>query len=226
MKRYASEVRAARKGKPVRLVLVGDALDGNHHQSGDVCTLNLMEQADIHIEIMIAFQKAIDWQRGDTLHYVKGTEVHTGEYENYIGKELNAIPDGDFYSWDMLKLETNSVMSWFVHHGATAGAGPNEGNGLRNWLKNIVYDHVKDNEKAPDIIYTGHVHNPTYNTFVQRYGMNYKTIHGVILPSWQEKTRYAWMKAPVSKNKIGGVIHEIKADGTITSPKFCVMGYK
>jgi len=28
------------------------------------------------------------------------------------------------------------------------------------------------------------------------------------------------MRAPVSKNWIGGVIHEIKADGTIAVPEF------
>lgn len=55
--------------------------------------------------------------------------------------------------------------------------------------------------------------------------MAFKIIHGVILPSWQQKTRYAWQAAPVARNKIGGVYQEIKADGTICNPVFSVMGY-
>jgi hypothetical protein len=48
-------------------------------------------------------------------------------------------------------------------------------------------------------------------------------MHGVILPSWQLKTAYAWMRAPVQKNKAGGIMQEIKADGTICIPRFSIM---
>jgi hypothetical protein len=111
-----------------------------------------------------------------------------------------------------------------VHHGPSRGKGANEGNPVINWLKNIYYDALKDGSQTPDIIYTGHVHDPTYASWAWR-GQNFTwhQMHGVILPSWQMKTTYAWMKAPVSKNRIGGVYQEIKADGTIAIPKFCVM---
>ena len=220
---YADEIRQMRQGKKIRLVHDGDAIDGDHHASGDVCTLNPLEQADIHIELMIELQRLIDWQAGDELYYLKGTKVHVGEFENYIGRELNAVSDGEFYSWEYLELETNGVMSWFVHHGPGRGEGANEGNPVKNWLKNIYFEALKDKRRIPDIVYTGHVHSPTYNTHVYREKMNFKTMHGIILPSWQMKTEYAWMKVPVSKNKIGGVVHEIKADGTITTPYFSIM---
>jgi hypothetical protein len=223
--KYAEQVKQARKGKRLRLIHNGDALDGDHHHSGDVCTTNALEQADIHIEIMQEFQKLIGWQRGDEIYYTRGTKVHVEQFENYIGREMNAIPCGDFFVHDFLELQTNGVSSWFVHHGPTAGAGGNEGNGIRNWLRNIQIDSMKDGDKCPDIVYTGHVHNPSYSSYVYRNGMTFKTMHGIITPSWQSKTTYAWMRAPVSKNKIGGVIHEIKADGTICVPQFSVMGY-
>lgn len=222
--KYADEVRQARQGKKVILVHNGDAIDGDHHSSGDVCTLNPVEQAQIHVDLMTEFQQLIDWQAGDEMYYTRGTQTHVNEFENWIGEKMNAVMCGEFYVWDFLELEVNGVVSWFVHHGPNAGAGPNEGNSLRNWLKNIYYDAIKDGTKIPDIIYTGHVHNPTYQPFGYRVnGMEFKNMHGVILPSWQLKTAYAWMRAPVSKNKIGGVYHEIKADGTITIPRFSVM---
>jgi hypothetical protein len=149
--------------------------------------------------------------------------VHTGESEDYIGRELNAVKCGDFHAYEFLELNTNGVLSWFVHHGPNKGGGANEGNTVRNWLKEIYFDALKDERRVPDIIYTGHVHAPTYSSYVYRKQMDFKTMHGIICPSWQMKTAYAYMKVPVGANKIGGVIHEIKADGTITVPKFSVL---
>lgn len=221
--KFCDEIASRRGDKKIELVHNGDATDGDHHHSGDVCTLNPLEQADIHIELMIELQRRIGWRRGDELYYTRGTQVHVNEFENYIGKELNAVPDGDFFVWDLLELQTNGTLSWFVHHGPGRGKGANEGNPLKAWLKNIYYDALNDRRRAPDIVYTGHVHDPTYNTHIYRQGMNFNTMHGVILPSWQMKTTYAHMVTPVSKNKIGGVYHDIKADGTISIPQFCVM---
>lgn len=220
---YAEEVRQARQGKKVRLIHNGDAIDGDHHHSGDVCSLNPKEHADIHVELMNELQKRIDWQAGDELYYTKGTQSHVNEYEHEIGKELNAVPDGDLYAWEFLPLESNGVLSWFVHHGPTRGEGANEGNTMRNWLKNIYFEAVKDKKRIPDIVYTGHVHYPTYSSYVYREKMNFKTMHGIILPSWQLKTVYGYMASPVQTNKIGGIWQEIKADGTICIPVFSVM---
>lgn len=223
MEKYTDEVRQAREGKKMILVHNGDAIDGDHHHSGDVATLDEVEQADIHIELMEEIKTRMDWQRGNEIYYTRGTQSHVHGMENYIGRQMNAVPCGDFHVWDFLELETNGVMSWFVHHGPGRGKGANEGNPIRNWLKNIYYDAMKDNIRCPDIVYTGHVHDPGYDVFPRRKKMVFSLMHGIILPSWQAKTSYAWMKAPVSKNKIGGVYHEIKSDGTITVPKFSIM---
>jgi hypothetical protein len=143
--------------------------------------------------------------------------------ENYIGRETNAVMDGEFYVFDLLKLETNGVWSWYVHHGPGGGTGTNEGNALRNWLKAIYYDALKDGTPIPDIVYTGHVHTPTYAPLgIRLPNFVYKNMHGIILPSWQMKTAYAWQAAPVSRNRIGGVVQEIKSDGTICIPRFSV----
>lgn len=221
--RYADQVKAARKNKAVKLVINGDAIDGDHHNSGDVCTKNELEQADIHIELMNEFQKRIGWQRGDEIYYTRGTQTHTHNMEDYIGREMNAVPDGDFYCHELLKLKVNGKSAWFVHHGPSAGAGANEGNSMRNWLKVIYFDALKDKSEIPDIVVTGHVHTPTYVPYGWRDGMKFFMMHGIILPSWQLKTRYAHMVAPVSKNKIGGVFIEIKADGTVAIPVFSWM---
>jgi hypothetical protein len=220
---YAAEVKKARQGKQVRLIHNGDAIDGDHHHSGDVCTLNQQEQADIHVELMAEFQDRIGWTRGDELYYVKGTDIHTGSLEDYIGRELGAVKDGDFGCHYTLELTSNGRRSLFVHHGPGAGEGANEGNSIRNWLRNVTINLERDNKPTPDIIYTAHVHKPCYSTYVTRVKDNYRTIHGIITPSWQMKTRYAWEKVPFSVNKIGGTYQVIKADGVIAEPVFRIM---
>lgn len=220
---FIAEVAAARKGKKVILVHNGDSLDGDHHHSGDVCTLNELEQAEIHIELMNELQKGIGWRAGDELYYTRGTETHVHEYENYIGKELNAVMCGDWWVHDLLELTVNGVLVNWVHHGPRSGDGVNEGNAVRNWLRGIYFDALKDAADAAHIFYTGHVHSPTYSTYIYRNKMVFGTMHGIVLPSWQGKTAYAWKVASMARNKIGGVYQEIKQDGTIAVPRFSVM---
>lgn len=221
---FGERVRKLRKNKTVVLVHNGDAIDGDHHHSNDVCTHDQLEQADIHIELMTEFQKMIDWQRGDQLYYVRGTSVHVGEYEDYIARQTNSIMQEGKYAWDVLNLRINGALSWFLHHGPRKGNGANRGNTLRNWLRAIYYEALEDNRPFPDIVYTGHVHNPDFATYDARLpDFKFKTMHGIILPSWQNKTAYAYEKAPINVNRIGGVVHEIKVDGTICVPEFFVM---
>jgi len=224
--KYAAEVRTARKGKRVKVVHNGDAIDGDHHRSGDVCTVNLLEQAKIHVELMTEFQKLIDWQRGDEIYYTRGTQTHVNEMETYIGEQMNAVPYGIFYVHDLLRLEINGTVSSFVHHGPARGDGPNEGNPIRNWLRNIQQEAIKDGKPVGDGFWVGHVHYPSYCTYIWRDKMNFKTMHGIITPSWQLKTSFGWQVASMKSEKIGGTYQEIKADGTMGVPRFSIMGYE
>jgi hypothetical protein len=223
---YAAQVKTARKGVKVRLILNGDLIEGWHHAQNDVATMDIVEQAEINIELVEEFKNKIDWQRGDELYIVKGTHVHTGDMENHIGKQINAMQNGKSYCFETLELMTNGVRCLIAHHGPGAGEGHNEGNAMTNFLKRIYFSRMKDGDPIPDILYTGHVHSPTYAAFVTRQKMEYKIMHGVILPSWQEKTRYAHMRAPVSVNRIGGIWQMITAGGLIGVPQFCVMDSK
>ena len=222
---FAAEIRKVRKGKQVRIIHNGDAIDGDHHHSGDVCTLNQKDQSDIHVKLMTEFQERIDYQRGDEIYYVKGTDVHVTTMENYIGEQMNAVPDGDFYCHYSLEIVSNGRKSLFVHHGPSAGEGANEGNSIRNWLRNLYINKERDRKEPPDIVYTAHVHKPCYSTYVTRIKDEYKTIHGIITPSWQAKTKYAWEKVPMAVNKVGGTYQIITAEGVIAEPVFRVLDF-
>ncbi len=221
--KFMGEVKATRKGLKVRLIINGDCTEGKHHEGGDVFTTDLLEMAEISVELIEEFKRGIGWQRGDELYIMRGTSVHVQSIENFIGRETNAIPDGDFYVHNKLVLDTNGVISTTAHTGPRPGSGQNEGNSLRNFMNNQAVTRLKDGEAPIDIYYFGHVHQPYYAAVEARNKTNFRLIHGVITPSWQSKTTYALDKMPHAKNRIGGVMQLITADGLIGTPQFSVM---
>jgi UDP-2,3-diacylglucosamine pyrophosphatase LpxH len=212
-----------RKNKRLIVVQDGDAIEGWHHNSLQICVHNKDSQAEIHEELMDSFLRRSKFSKkdGDKLFYIRGTETHTEEKENEIGKDLGAekSPEG-FYTFDHLELMVNGRRIWYVHHGKKRGTGANEGNALRNWLRDIYYDCEKVGAEPPDIVISGHVHSPTYTNHVVRRGNGFHVMHGVICPSWQEKTRFAYKVAPVERNEVGAVFVEITAAGDIRVPTF------
>lgn len=222
--KFMGDVKLHRKGRKVRLIINGDSLEGIHHSSNDTFTMDELEMAEIAVELIEEFKRGIAWQRGDEAYVMRGTTVHVKSLENYIGREVNAVPCGDFYVHNRLLLDTNGVQSVTVHTGPNVGKGQNEGNSLRNFMNNYYVSAMKDGERTPDIFYFAHVHNPYYAVIEQREkDMNFRTLHGIITPSWQMKTTYALDKMPHSKNRIGGVMQLITADGLIGTPVFSVL---
>lgn len=213
----AESINAMRVGRRVVLVHNGDAIEGHHHNNIDVASRDVNEQIDLHVEIMSDFRRRINWQRGDLLYYTIGTECHTGDAEDVIGKELNAVQadDGLYASQNLiLQIEGKNIM--FVHHGPGGGYGRNEGRALRGWLENIYDDRLKSGLAPLDAVYSGHTHQYTYNVHVAREGEQYRIVHGAILPSWQAKTRYAYRAAPVARNRVGVAVSVV--GGAISAP--------
>lgn len=203
------------KGKRIVVVHNGDALEGHHHGSIQIVTPNPKHQTEIHIELMETLLKESGHsvKNGDELHYTSGTESHTGWEEYGISEHFDA------HFHDELQAKINGVAVWFTHHGGGAGKGANEGNGYRNWLKDIYFECLRAGKTPPDMVVTAHFHKPIYQTYV----MDWHTIHGMILPSWQQKTRYAHRVAPFQRNDIGLMLTTITAGGDVRVEKPLLM---
>jgi hypothetical protein len=220
----AQYAREHRQGKRLIVIHNGDAIEGVHHGSLQAVTFIKDEQAEIHIELMDYFLTAADFNREtDQLFYVSGTEVHVGEKEDRIAKDLGA---NGKRAYDQLELEVNGKMLWIAHHGKKKGAGANEGNALRNFLRDQYLDCKKIDRRPPNILISGHVHTAAWNMYVAREKAGYHVVHGIICPSWQAKTRFVYKAAPMEVNEIGAVFLEIAADGQIGTPHFELMETK
>lgn len=219
----ADYVQTMRGQGRVFVVHNGDAVDGRHHNSTQIITYDPDEQREIHCELMDTFLRGCSFDRagGDRLFYVNGTEVHGGDIEDAIGADLDAeTTAAGLHAFKFLELEVNGRVLWFVHHGPAAGEGPDEGNGLRLWLRRVHWQRKKRNKPLPDLIISGHTHQAAYNTYIVSEGEGYHVLHGMITPSWQMKTRYAYMRVPIAVNEIGAAFVEVSAAGDIRLPVF------
>jgi len=222
--KFADAVKIARINCKVRLILNGDLIEGVHHNQSQIFTQDELEMAEISAELINEFKGRIDWQQGDEVYVTRGTTTHVKTLENRIGQEVGAVMDGDFYVHSKLTLNTNGIISVIAHTGPSVGKGQNEGNSLRNFMNNYYISCCKDGIECPSIFYFAHVHQPYYSVIEERLpGFSFRTLHGIITPSWQTKTVYALDKMPMERNRIGGVYQLITADGMIGTPVFSVL---
>lgn len=222
--RFGAEVGIARKGKRLIVVMLGDAIDGFHHGSLQESLFNVKDQCAAHIILMRDWMKRAKFAKGDELYYVRGTEAHVGDHENDMAMELGAVksPSG-LHVFETLTLDINGCRNMFFHHGTTRGKGSNEGNALRNYLRDFRSELEKDGLDSVDALWTGHTHGPTWNTHIaRRKDGQFHVLHGFICPSFQGKTRYAYGKVPATVNSVGGVYTRVSVDGEIQRPTFVV----
>ena len=205
----AREIKERAKKRRKIIVLNGDAIEGRHHNTIQIVSPNKEHQSQIHIELMetLLYEGGFSVKNGDELHYVSGTETHTGWKEYGIAKHFEAL--GAQYH-DELKKSINGVELWWVHEGPKPGKGVNEGNGIRNFCGNVYWMCIKEKRTPPHLITASHYHKAAYDSYNDGYA---HTVHGQILPSWQMKTRYGQRVSPFERNDIGLKIDEIDADG-------------
>src|SRR5688572_20570089 len=131
-----------------------------------------------------------------------------------MAKELGATKaESGLHVNEILSLNINGLLHVFAHHGKARGSGQNEGNSLRNFLRDVRDDREKDGLPRIDVLWSGHTHAGTWNTHIRRIGNGeFHEMHGIICPSWQSKTRYALAKMAMAVNSVGGVYAKIGVD--------------
>lgn len=203
---YEANVKAIRvlresKDCDILFVTMGDANDGDHHQTHQLTTRNESEQMMAFCELMRWTFEEVGFDAGrDKFVMVEGTESHTRDNEEIVGQMLSAEKFSDGASCTpFFEIELQGNLFWFFHHGAAAGYSYNKGNGLYNYLRRIYIDRKMNDKRPPNVIVTADKHDPDHQT----YRHNGNELHGVICAPLQDKTRFS--------NKLPNVIvHESK----------------
>lgn len=210
----ADEIAKFRDDFRFIIVESGDSIDGKHHETPQLATRLVSEQVQVHVWLMRFFMARIgfDKNKGDLLYVGQGTEAHDMDDEDTIAEALGAelLPNGDD-TFDFMPMDINGARFWFLHQGATAGRGFSTGNALHNYLRNSYWSCLEDGRRVPDCIISGHYHHDTYDTFTRRD----RTMHGIILPPFQLKTRFGYRVAAAELDGVGIRTVDIDADGGI-----------
>lgn len=196
-----------RHGGRLYVIINGDAVDGDHHDTPQIITRNLTIQARMALMVLQPIARLADY-----LFIIRGTEVHTGKsgaWEEWLAEFLHAVPDDETgtHSWWWLPLEAGGVRFDVAHHPGTSSRRPwtkgGAANRLSAWLLN---DYASMGEKPPQVALRGHNHT------LEDSGLNH-AIRTFCMPCWQLTTGFGHRIGGSGKlADIGGLIFTC-ADG-------------
>lgn len=185
---------AVTRGEPFALVLNGDLIDGLHHHTKEVVSLEIGD----HIGIAIQILKPLSARAAATF-VVEGTDCHSQNAEHGIARELEAIgPDGlavadkgKSGAWRRLDLTIAGLRCIFQHHITTSGRTWTEATGLGTALMNERLEAAAAGEVPPSVLISAHRHRPGV----------YQTSSGLsaVTGAWQALTRYARKVVPSAR---------------------------
>ncbi len=215
----ADRIKKSSEGYKKIIIVAGDAIEGLHHYTIQLAAPTVDDHIEIHLTVMREFLRRIGFSRkaGDELHYISGTESHTGYSEAYIVKCISnefGILQPSFS--DILRLNQNGKSIAITHQWTGVGNGVSEGNAIYNSLKNMYYNSLKENWRMPDLTIGAHYHKCGLGVFAQ----DWKIYHGLVLPSLQRKTRYAHQKTAFQRNDIGIVTVDVLESGAFLFERY------
>jgi hypothetical protein len=176
-----------RRGDQVWTVHLGDAVDGDHHDTAQIITRNRSMMVKHALEVLTPVREF-----SDEYFQLRGTESHvggSGELEETLARELRATPaDANTDSWWKLALEADGVNFHFAHHGKLSTAegarnGSLDRQAFQEWVK-----AKRLNRNAPDFIVRGDRH-----LFAEG---RYDNLQMIQAPSWQLETAFVNRVAP------------------------------
>lgn len=200
---YRDAVREARKKASLTLLIDGDMLDGDHHQTHQLVSPNPSDQYNI-LRAVLEPMLALSPER---IIVVRGTEAHvgpSGTEEEAAAKALHregfpVVKCGNTYSWWHFLGEFGPVLIDAAHHANYGGREWTQPNAANLHAADIFTYHARRKERWPDLVFRGHSHRSgdSHDAHPVRY---------VALPCWQAKTGYGHKKFAAKLPDFGGVI--------------------
>jgi hypothetical protein len=209
-----------RRRKRLIIVLNGEPIDGDHHETHQLITKLKSEQEQIAVSLLDEWMQIVEYDphRGDRMYLIRGSTAHEkGEHINNIGRDLDGVvpyrkdssstvKDGKYY-FDVLRRTVNGKLFDIAHHGFTVSKRRwLKSNNIRWGLISMYFDCLEENSQIPDYVIRSHMHEYTYD--------RYKNMWGCVTPAWQLKTNYGFKAATNNHiNTIGMVYFDVSGEG-------------
>jgi hypothetical protein len=176
------------RGEPFAVVLNGDAVDGKHHKAVTQVSQNLTDQARI---AKMVLQPVVEACEGRYYH-LRGTESHvgaSGQDEERLAEELNAIPDEDgrYARWE-LWIEIGVGLIHLTHHIGTAGSLAYETTAVHKELEQSFVEAARWGDRHPDVVIRSHRHRNVETRIQTANGF----ATACTTAGWQAKTPFVY----------------------------------
>ena len=180
---------------PHALVLNGDLIEGVHHGTKQVISLDTND----HVEAAIHILRPRASKAARTF-VVKGTECHTSNTEIVVGKalKLEVNPETSLPAFDRLTMDICGVRGVFRHHIPTAVRPYLESSQFSIQMGSEIMEAVRNGEKTPRFLCCAHRHR--YGQFSDGHSLT------VISPPWQMLTRFGHKVVSHARTKPGAFI--------------------
>lgn len=222
-KKVKDLLSGGRNRKRLVIVLNGEPIENDHHDTPQIITKNPQEMIDMSVSLLDEWMGIVNYEpkRGDCMYLVRGTSAHEkGEHIEQIGRDLEGVvpfradsqgrKDGR-YHYQKLRRTVNGRLFSIVHHGFSRGSRAwTTENGIYNSLKSMYFSGLDYQQDIPDFVIRSHKHVFTYAYY---YGRN-KTMYGCQTPCWQLKTHFGnQVAANQDINTIGMISFDVLKSG-------------
>lgn len=208
-------VKQVTKGEDYAIVLNGDAIDGNHHNSTTQISHNITDQVRIAQAVLSPILRD---KKCKAYYHIRGTEAHvgiSGQNEEILAESLGAIPNeqGQYARWELyLKIGGHKKLCHFSHHvGSTSSSAYESTAPFRESVEMLV-ESGRWGHNPPDAIIRSHRHRAIEIRKPSQNGYNIV----LVTPGWQMKTPYVYklIAGRVGMPEIGGyLLREGDEDG-------------
>jgi hypothetical protein len=215
------KVRTLRKGARLIVIVLGDVIEGLHHETTQIETSRVDVQEAWAIAIIEAGLELAKFNnRADRIYFVSGTPAHDGNGGQSLERVARAVLDLDANdstraAHDVLRLSVNGVRFDATHK---PGSGPGArahtlGNAFHGWLRSLYFTALEDGQAPPRYVLTAHHHNYLRRDVHATRG--HVAMTGYICPSWKVKDEHVYQIAPFALSSVGMLAFDVAADGAV-----------
>jgi len=187
------------------LIINGDIVDGNHHNTVALSTNNIEVQESDAIKLLEPIARTFD-----LVYVVRGTEAHTqpgAQSDERIARALGAVRDdnGQYSRWQ-LWLDVDGVVFNIAHHISTTSSAAYESSAVMREMAAALLEAGQWGQKLPDVLIRSHRHR-----FIE---VGVPSIHGriqaAVTPGWQLKTPFVERIDRMRMPHIGGIVCKVE----------------
>jgi hypothetical protein len=200
---FASQVSSEAERKI--LVINGDLVDGNHHNTVSLASNNVEVQEADAIKLLMP-----QANKFDRVYVVRGTEAHTqpgAQSDERIAKALAAIPDdnGQSSRWQ-LWLDVDGVVFNIAHHIGTTSSAAYESSAVMREMVAALVEAGQWGQRLPDVLIRSHRHRFIEVSIPSARGR----IIAAVTPGWQLRTPFVERIDRMRMPHIGGVVCRVE----------------